>query len=431
MRTPPSANELDVDSHIRQIAAGLQPRLADTTAIIQRYLEEQIPELTSDTLSTDLLGPSIAANVDVMLHAMRYDIDMSQIEPPTAALEYARRLAQHGVPVHALVRAYQIGQRRLHELVFAEVMMTDLEPAVAMAVVEKMSTTMFGYIAWISQQVVEVYEQERERWLENQHTIRAVRVREILASKTIVDVDAATSAIRYPLRWHHLAVVIWYREASTAADELARLQRFLGDLGQAAGATADRLFVAANQTLGWGWLSFRAAAPDAVEKARRFALSHADSPSIGIGAIAAGVDGFRRSHQQAARAHSVAVARGQPGQSVIAATDPGLSAAALLAGDLDVARDWVVEVLGDLAGDDENDARLRETLHVFLSNGDSYKLTAEKLHLHVNTVKYRITRACARRGRAIGADRLNVELALLLCHWYGNAVAPLQPARSV
>jgi DNA-binding PucR family transcriptional regulator len=88
-------------------------------------------------------------------------------------------------------------------------------------------------------------------------------------------------------------------------------------------------------------------------------------------------------------------------------------------------RDWVATVLGDLASNDENDARLRETLRVFLSCGSSYKLAAEELNMHFNSVKYRVARAVARRGRDIGSDRLDVELALLACHWYGPAV--LQP----
>jgi hypothetical protein len=95
----------------------------------------------------------------------------------------------------------------MNELVFAEVQATDMEPMVRVAVLEKMSATMFAYIDWMSQQVVEVYEEERERWLENQNSLRVLRVREILAAKTPVDVDAAASTIRYPLRWHHLAVV--------------------------------------------------------------------------------------------------------------------------------------------------------------------------------------------------------------------------------
>ena len=37
-------------------------------------------------------------------------------------------------------------------------------------------------------------------------------------------------------------------------------------------------------------------------------------------------------------------------------------------------RDWVATVLGDLATDNENDARLRETLRVFLGCGSSYKV---------------------------------------------------------
>ena len=49
----------------------------------------------------------------------------------------------------------------------------------------------------------------------------------------------------------------------------------------------------------------------------------------------------------------------------------------------------------------------------------------EALSLHFNSVKYRVGRAVARRGREIGSDRLDVELALLACHWYGGAV--LQP----
>ena len=88
----------------------------------------------------------------------------------------------------------------------------------------------------------------------------------------------------------------------------------------------------------------------------------------------------------------------------------------------------MTEVLGDLSADNENDARLRETLRVFLRCGSSYKLAAEELDLHFNSVKYRVGRAVARRGRPITADRLDVELALLVCHWYGGAV--LHPDRA-
>jgi DNA-binding PucR family transcriptional regulator len=106
----------------------------------------------------------------------------------------------------------------------------------------------------------------------------------------------------------------------------------------------------------------------------------------------------------------------------VADGDPGLAAAALLGGNIESARDWVAEVLGDLAANTDNDARLRDTLRVFLSCDSSYKLAADELTLHSNTVKYRVGRAMTRRGRPITNDRFDGELALLLCHWYGDAL---------
>jgi hypothetical protein len=422
-----SGTDTDVDRCVRQIAAGLHQRLSELTAVIQRLLQEEIPELAQDAQSIELLGASVGGNVDTVLHAMRYEIAVQRVEAPTAAMEYARRLAQHGVPVHGLVRAYRVGQRRMNELVFAEVQATDMEPMVRLAVLEKMSSTMFAYIDWMSQQVVEVYEEERERWLENQNSLRALRVREILAAKTPVDVDAASSTIRYPLRWHHLAVVASYPDAGGDGNELPRLQRFLREMGQAAGVATSPLFVAADAVCAWGWLPFRAAAPEAVDKTREFAATHADSPSVGIGSMAAGVGGFRRSHRRALAARAVGAAREPHKPTVVAADDPGVLVAAMLGADISETREWVAEVLGDLAIDSENDARLRETWLVVLSSDGSYKLAAERLNLHSNTVKYRVGRAVARRGRAIGADRLDVQLALLLCEWYGSVVTQQRP----
>jgi DNA-binding PucR family transcriptional regulator len=160
-------------------------------------------------------------------------------------------------------------------------------------------------------------------------------------------------------------------------------------------------------------------------KVRQFTLARPNAPSVAIGTMAGGVDGFRRSHREAEEARGVAVIAKRPAPTVISATDPGLSVVARLGGDVADTREWVASVLGDLATDNENDGRLRETLRLFLGCGSSYKVAAEELNLHFNSVKYRVGRAAARRGREIGSDRLDVELALLACHWYGAAV--LQP----
>src|SRR5450756_1270242 len=83
-------------------------------------------------------------------------------------------------------------------------------------------------------------------------------------------------------------------------------------------------------------------------------------------------------------------------------------------------KEWVQTTLGSLAIDDENHERLRETLRVFLAVGSSYTAAATELTMHKNSVKYRVERASQERGRPIGHDRMDVELALAACHWLGH-----------
>ena len=405
--------DVDLSRYVAEAADRLHDRLAELSSGIQSLLEEQIPELRGDARVMELLGSSVEGNVDTILRALRYDIAVERVESPTAAMEYARRLAQHGVPVNALVRAYRLGQRQMNEIVFAEVRAIDIPESVRYTVVEAITRTLFEYIDWISQQVVAVYEDERERWLENQNSLRGLRVREVLAANKAVDADALSTSIRYPLRWHHLAVIMWCPDEGTGGDALASLQRFVRELAQAAGAEANPLFVAADGLCGYGWLPFRAEPSDTVAAVCAHAQMRGDGPSLAIGTMAPGVEGFRRSHREALGARAVAMASGRHERMVISASDPGLSIAALLGGDIAYAREWVDGVLGDLAADTENDERLRETLRVFLGCGSSYKTAAEELAMHFNTVKYRVGRAEARRGSADcrGSARCRARIA--------------------
>jgi hypothetical protein len=414
--------DADVTQYIADTAVRLQDRLAQVSSGIAIVLKDQIPELGGDRRAMELLGPSVEGNVEAILHALRYAIPVDLVAVPVAAMEYARRLAQYGIPLNALVRAYRLGQHLMNELVFAEVRAIDIPDPARYTVPEAIGATLFQYIDSITQQVVVVYEDERERWLENQNSLRAMRVREVLAAHKPIDVDAATTAIRYPLRWHHLGLVMWYPDMGTTGDEIGRLQRFLRELGHASNAAASPLFIAADRTCGWGWLPYRAATESAATCIHDFALGRPDTPSIAIGTMAAGLEGFRQSHRDAEAARGLALVGGRPEPIVIGAEDRGVPLAALLGGDIADTRAWVASVLGNLAADTDNDARLRETLRVFLRCGPSYTQAADELNLHFNTVKYRVGRAFARRGTKVAADRLDVEVALLVCHWYGAAV---------
>lgn len=404
-----------------EIISNLDARISDVTATIQQHIVAAISELRGDAQLIELLRHSVEGNVAAIFSAIQHDIPIEQVEPPTAALEYARRLAQREVSPNALVRAYRVGQQALLHIVLGEVRAAGLSPDLRLDVFERMTTLTFGYIDWISEQIVLTYQSERDHWVEHRNRMRALRVREVLSS-TSVDVDAMSAALRYPLRRFHLALAVW-RAHTDSSEELGPLERFVHELGDAVGASAAALFMAEDKLTGWAWIPLDGGtATVAQARARAFAMSRRDAPFVAAGQPLAGIEGFRRSHQQALAARAVAVAAGSGQLTFVSTSDPGLSAAALVAGNVDQTRIWVQETLGPLASDNENDERLRDTLRVFLGCGSSFKAAAELLNLHFNSVKYRVGRAIERRGRPITNDRLNVEIALLLCHWYGSAV---------
>ncbi|KUI05871.1 helix-turn-helix domain-containing protein [Mycobacterium sp. IS-3022] len=403
------------------VVARLNDRLGEVTQTVQQYLIAEISELRDEGQLLELLYDSTEQNIDTVFSAIRHNIPIENVEPPTAALEYARRLAQRGKSANPLVRAYRLGQQTVLNIVLDDIRHSDLDPRRGLDVFEQITATTFKYIDWISQQVIAAYQSERDRWLENQNSTRALRVRELLDADAL-DVDAMSTAIGYPLRRLHLAVVVWCTEADHG-DELVQMERFVRALGDSLGSQGRPMFIAADRVTGWGWIPLTAkAAQQAVAHTREFAESHDRAPSVAIGDPLPGLDGFRRSHDQALGAHAVAIAAGAHAKRIVANNDSGLSAAALVGQNIDATRAWVGEVLGPLASATENDERLRETLRVFLQTGSSYKAAAGELNLHFNSVKYRVQRAEQRRGRPIAEDRLDVELALLLCHWLQAAV---------
>jgi DNA-binding PucR family transcriptional regulator len=408
-----------------ETAAMIVDRLSDKLPAIARSLQELLvqerSEMAGEGELTALLYDAVQGNLEAFFPAIRHGIPIDRIEPPTAALEHARRLAQRGTDVDELVRAYRLGHQGVLKLILDEVRAAQLETELGWRVFEEIAASSFTYIDRVSHQVVTAYQAERDRWLANRNQIRALRVREVLDGGDL-DVDETTDLIQYPLHRSHLALIVWCAEQADG-DELDAMERFVTDLAATLGARERPLFVASDQITGWAWIPFASDAADtAVSQIREFVRLRADAPWLAVGNPLDGLTGFRRSHREAIAARAVAMAPGAPPRPVTAADEPGLFVAAQFGSDLDNARSWVAQVLGPLATDTDGDERLRETLRGFLRNSSSFKSSADELHLHVNSVKYRVHRAIERRGRPIEEDRIDVEVALLLCHWFGTAV---------
>ncbi|TLH57529.1 PucR family transcriptional regulator [Mycolicibacterium aubagnense] len=414
-------DESAVVARAAEIIGALDGKLNDITQSIQKILLTEISELSEDAQLLELQAHTVAANVETVFASIRHRIPIEDVVPPTESLEHARRMAQRGVSANAVVRAYRLGHQEVLNFVLDEIAASDLDPRSSLDVFKYFQTVSFGYIDWISQQVLITYQREYDRWMENRNSMRAQRVRAIL---TVAggDVDELTEEIRYPLRRVHLALALWYPD-DNGGDELVRMERFANHVATTLGTHEPPLFLSVDHLTAWVWLPLSArGAEDASSRIREFAVVQQDSPWIAMGNPLPGIDGFRRSHEQAVDARAVAVVSGSVERRITAASDPGLPVATLLGDNVGSVGAWVAEILGPLASDTENDERLRETLRVFLRTGSSFKAAADEMHLHSNSIKYRVNRAISRRGTPIVDDRIEVEVALLLCHWFGQAV---------
>ena len=397
------------------VAAAVPPQAV--SADVFQAIVREIPQLEEDKPLLGLLASSVDSNVDMCLQIMQHRIDLSAVRAPAAAVEYARRLAQRGTPVTTLLRTYRLGHARFFDWLLKELSHHADDAPVISAATLSMSRIVAAYIDQISEEMVAAYTEEREHWVRNQNAARAARVRRLLSGDRS-DVHAAEAILGYRLRQYHLGMVCWVAEASGTADELTRLERAVGQVAVQAACAGDPVFLPRDESSAWAWLPL--GIRDRFDSAEAVTASVSAGVHFAFGDPAKGPGGFCLTYLQAMAAESVALAAGSRSPRAITFTE--VAPVAMMLGSADLLRGWVRSTLAGLAIDDEHQARLRETLLVFLQSGGSYKATAERLMLHKNTVQYRIRRAEESLGRGVDENRHDVELALRASRWLGPSV---------
>ncbi|MFE7722666.1 PucR family transcriptional regulator [Nocardia rhizosphaerihabitans] len=380
----------------------------------------EIMELRGDASLHKLLTASIEGTVETALPFLQYGADIGAAEAPPAAIEYARRLAQHDIPVRALLRAYRLAQDTAlqHALAIVEIKVS--EPQLVAAVARRLVAANFAYIDSVTEQVLEAYEEERDRWPQDRNATREALIHQLLESDSDPDdLAGVETALRYRLAHRrHLSLIVWSARAEQADTYVANLARFANDLAEELGCSHLPLFLPRDQGTGWVWLplSHTPSRGNLMEAVHKLTAGI----SVASGEAGIGVSAFRRSHQQACQAYKVMLAAADDAPVVITFSEIG--AIAPLCDDLPATKAWVAETLGRLALDDPPHARLRETLRVFLLSGSSYTATAQQLGLHRNSVLYRVRRAEEEICRRIELHRLDIEIALRACYWLGRSV---------
>ncbi|HUA30259.1 MAG TPA: helix-turn-helix domain-containing protein [Streptosporangiaceae bacterium] len=404
------------------VAATVSRRADAVSEDVYEVILREIPELHGDQPVLTLLASSVHSNIATCLQIMQHQIDLSAVQAPAAAVEYARRRAQRGTSLTALLRAYRLGHTCFSDWLLKELARQADDAQMITAATLAMSKIVAGYVDQTSEEIVAAYTRERERWLRNRSAARAGRIRDLLSGAR-VNVSAAEATLGYRLRQYHVGVVCWAGDATSAVDNITRLEHAIGHVAGKAACSGDPVFLPRDESSAWAWLPLGIRDTFDAKAASTAGLD--DDIHFAFGDAVRGTTGFRLTHQQAIAAQAVALAAGPPAAQAVAFSE--VAPVAMMLGSAELLRAWVFKTLAGLADDDEHHARLRDTLLAFLQTGGSYKTTAERLMLHKNTVQYRIRKAEESLGRPVAENQHDVELALRASYWLGSSV--LQPTR--
>jgi hypothetical protein len=384
------------------LAAALRPALPELTDAIIAAIGEEVP-----AYARPLEGPfGRALRVGVRTALARF---VDGIEDPASEDPDARRLYvelgraefRGGRSLDALLSAYRLGARLAWERFVAAGEAAGHEPAT----LYRLASAIFSYIDGISADSVEGFAQERaETEGERQRRRRAL-------ARLLARDDIGVEEV------HDLArLASWPRPTTVAAlvvggpptgsnggddDEPLEADRLASRLGGDAIAAVDGATAVA-------WL------PDPEAPGRRAQLAAAlDGTPAALGPTVA-LPRAAHSLARARAAHALMLEGRLPDEPIVAADDH-LAELLLHGGDTTLAADLAARVLAPLTELRPKAAvRLRETLRAWLDHPGQVQAVAERLHVHPQTVRYRVAQLRELFGESLDDPDARFELALAL-----------------
>lgn len=401
------------------VARALDARLTEIVGEMTDLLAESIRELRPDPQMVEMLRASVEGNVATICHILANDIALSNLQPTTAAVEYAQRLAQRDVPISALTRAYYLGQSMFLRLGIDAVEGMAVREEERIELVRAVADVVHRYIDWILQYVSEVHEAERRRWNGGRGAVLANTVDRLLRGESRDPVrfesDTGFSLVSTPF----IALVVWSEE--TAGSTAAAVRSLAQRLATRWRAPRPPLIVAEDPSTTWVWVPVApGVAPSTADVDAEIDAGH--ELRVSLGDVGVGVEGFRTSHAQALDARMVALVSLQhQGRTVVGYAEPAVSLLAMFARDLPAAQRWVRSVLGALARTDEHARTLRGTFRAYYAAGSNITQTASDLGIHRNTVRRRVASANPNQQPR---DALEISMALRLYDAFGAGTPP-------
>ncbi|KUI02628.1 helix-turn-helix domain-containing protein [Mycobacterium sp. IS-3022] len=405
-------------SVLRPAAAELAERAGEISQSVNDYTSERLPDLLASAEALEVNRASTEASIRDFAEVLQAGADpaeVARLSSPTLA--YAQDGAQHGIPLTTLMRSYRLAHAATSRHFNAILQAHARDGEEHKLASELGSDWMFAYVDAALCLVEEVYTTERDRWLRSAAASQAETISTILAGQPI-DADVATRRLHHDVRRVHVAAIAWLESHEEGRNTQALLETAIRDIASAIG-NQKPLVHSLGILSAAAWISSHSAAPSKVLNELRFRTANAPGVHIAIGEPARGIAGFRSSYLEALEAQRIARMIGRPAGSVTRYDNISLRAIATV--DVGQARMFVRRELGRLGSTDETTRRLAATLRAYLDENCSRGRTAKRLHVHDNTVAYRIRQAEELLGRSLDKRTLELRVALALAELVGEA----------
>ncbi|GAA3985524.1 PucR family transcriptional regulator [Streptomyces plumbiresistens] len=397
-----------------EAAEGALPESAAAwVARLSRHLLETLPGMSPDEASAiaAVLPDAVEQRLLMMLRSL--DGDTAPLELAAEQVALVHRMVHLGQPYSHFIVGLQTARHKLTDLVLEHLneyqpeqerpaLLRFLIPSIGALFDETLDAMLSEYLA------------ERQRLMARELSNRQ-RVISALVSGQPVAREQVLEVLGVDLDHHHLGLVLSPVDSSGLALDVHN------NMGRTAAAAADflgadpPLTFLPDSALMWCWISRTTPFPDGCTDALS-AVCAQRHVHIAAGVPASGAAGFRRSHLAALDAHRVAETAGD--RALTTYHDVGL--AALLSADPERARWFVDEELRDLAAEDPKTADLRATALEYLRTGQNLLSTAAALHVHRNTVVYRLKNIERLLGRGFDERPLEIHAALALMERIGT-----------
>src|SRR3954468_9890743 len=156
----------DAHAFLGGLARGLAPRADQLVDAVLHHLIGELPEVWKYEDIASVAPLALAENIAVVLDFLERDLDLSQVTTPPAAIEFACRLAEHGVPISELLRIYRLVPAGMLDQLYAETARVAGSQELINATTLTLSAMAFEYADRTAEQAVAAYQRERDRWLQ-------------------------------------------------------------------------------------------------------------------------------------------------------------------------------------------------------------------------------------------------------------------------